>query len=165
MAMSRVHAYIGLGSNLDHPKQQIKDALLELEALPNTQLVATSSLYCSKPMGDLEQPDYINAVAKIATSLSPERLLDELQKIENQHQRSREGERWEPRTLDLDIILYADQKIVTQRLEIPHYGMADREFVLIPLQEIEEDPIIPGQEPLARLIENLPPHELKKLEP
>lgn len=161
--MQAADAYIGLGSNLSDPQQQVATALQELNSIPDTCLVEASSLYVSKPMGPSDQPDYINAVAKISTSLTPQALLKALQDIEQTHQRQRKDERWGPRTLDLDIILFADEQIETKTLQIPHYGVAEREFVLIPLQELQADLIIPGKGAVEGLIEQLPPYKLSKI--
>ena len=162
--MQAVEAYIGLGSNLSDPQAQVYTALGELNAITETQLLKASSLYSSKPMGPSDQPDYVNAVAKLSTCLSPERLLRELQKIEQLHRRQRKDQRWGPRTLDLDIILYSDVQMDTETLQIPHYGVAEREFVLIPLQELQADLIIPGKGSVEELIEQLPDYELIKLD-
>ena len=163
--MQEVDAYIGLGSNLQEPQLQIKNALQELREIPNTHVLESSSLYKSKPMGPVDQPNFINAVAKISTFLNPEELLTALQNIEKHHQRERVSlERWGPRTLDLDIILYGNQQIHTNKLQIPHSGMTKREFVLIPLQELEADLIIPGKGALGKLIEQLPHYQLTKIE-
>ncbi len=161
--MQAVEAYIGLGSNLSGPQGQVSSAIQELNSILETQLLKASSLYESKPMGPSDQPNYINAVAKIATGLSPEGLLTELQGIEASHQRQRKGQRWGPRTLDLDIILFGDQQMETKSLQIPHYGVAEREFVLIPLQELQADLIIPGKGAVEELIAQLPAYELLKL--
>jgi 2-amino-4-hydroxy-6-hydroxymethyldihydropteridine diphosphokinase len=161
--MQAVDVYIGLGSNLSDPQQQVTRALQELGEILDTQLLAASSLYVSKPMGPSDQPDYINAVAKISTSLKPEALLKALQNIEQKHERQRKGERWGPRTLDLDIILYADEQVETKMLQIPHYGIAEREFVLIPLQELQADLMIPGKGSLESLIAQLPAYSLSKI--
>ncbi len=162
--MQEVNAYIGLGSNLQDPQSQITNALNELQEIPNTHVLVSSSLYVSEPMGPANQPDFINAVAKISTSLSPEELLIALQNIEQLHQRARSTERWGPRTLDLDILLYGDVQINTRKPQVPHSGIAERVFVLIPLQEIEADLIIPGKGTLRELIEQLPNFQLKKIE-
>lgn len=162
--MQAVDAYIGLGSNLSDPHAQVSTALLELNAIVDTHLLEASSLYSSKPMGPSEQPDYVNAVAKVSTCLDPERLLSELQKIEQMHRRQRKDQHWGPRTLDLDIILYSDVQMDTEMLQIPHYGAAEREFVLIPLQELQEDLIIPGKGAVEELIKQLPVYELIKLD-
>ena len=161
--MSNIEAYIGLGSNLSDPQAQVTQALQELDSIADTKLVKHSSLYISKPMGPTDQPNYINAVAKIVTRLSPEDLLTALQNIEQNHQRQRKNQRWGPRTLDLDIILFGDLQMNSKKLEIPHYGVAEREFVLIPLQELQADLIIPGRGAVAELIEQLPPYSLQKL--
>ena len=147
--MQAVDAYIGLGSNLSDPQAQVSTALIELDALQDTQLLKASSLYVSKPMGPSDQPDYVNAVAKISTMLAPKVLLAELQVIEQIHRRKRKDERWGPRTLDLDIILFGDLQMDSKLLQIPHYGVAEREFVLIPLQELQADLIIPGKGPVS----------------
>ncbi len=161
--MQSVEAYIGLGSNLQDPKQQVTSALLELDEIKQTTVLCTSSLYISKPMGPADQDDYVNAIAKISTCLPPEDLLQELHRIEAHHQRERKDERWGPRTLDLDIILYGEQQINSKVLQIPHRGMAEREFVLIPLQEVDANLIIPGKGPLSNLIAQLPTYDLVKI--
>ena len=162
--MQTVFAYIGLGSNLYNPKLQIVKAIEELHRLSNSNVIEWSSLYASKPMGPKDQPDFINAVVKISTALPPEELLLALHKIEDSHDRKRDEDRWGPRTLDLDILLYGEQCIDSENLQIPHSGIADREFVLIPLQEIETDLIIPGKGELSDLVNQIPPHELIKIE-
>ena len=162
--MQEVDAYIGLGSNLQDPQSQITRALNELQELPKTHVLVSSSLYISEPMGPAKQADFVNAVVKISTSLSPEELLIALQNIEQLHKRARSTERWGPRTLDLDILLYGDVQMNTKKLQIPHSGIAEREFVLIPLQEIEADLIIPGKGALIELIEQLPNFQLTKIE-
>ncbi len=162
--MSFIDAYIGLGSNLADPQAQVRTALAELDEISNTNLVKASSLYVSKPMGPSDQPDYINAVAKISTQLSPEELLTALQEIEQDHQRKRKQERWGPRTLDLDIIMYGEQQMDTKKLQIPHYGVAVREFVLVPLQELQADLYIPGKGAVADLIDKLPSYILERIE-
>lgn len=140
-------AYIGLGSNLEAPAEQIKTALIDLQSLPATQLLKTSSLYASPPMGPQDQPDYINAVALLDTSLAAHELLDALQAIEQQHGRQRKRH-WGERTLDLDILLYGQQMIEDERLSVPHPGLAQRAFVVYPLLEIAGDMPIPGQDTL-----------------
>lgn len=138
-----ISAYIGLGSNLDHPEAQVQRALDELGAIPETRLGRVSSLYASPPMGPRNQPDYVNAVAELRTALPALALLDALQGIENAHHRVR-GERWGPRTLDLDLLLYGHEVIDLERLKVPHPGIARRPFVLQPLAEIDRDLWVPG---------------------
>ncbi len=134
-------AYIGLGSNLQQPLLQIQQALNELAALPDTGLLGTSPFYLSQAVGP-EQPDFINAVALLDTQLAPIVLLDELQKIEQIHQRKREIH-WGPRTLDLDILLYDQQQVDLPRLQIPHPFLTQRAFVLLPLLDLDKDLSLP----------------------
>jgi 2-amino-4-hydroxy-6-hydroxymethyldihydropteridine diphosphokinase len=136
-------AFIGLGSNLEEPVSQLQRAFVDLGQLPGTRLVARSSLYRSAPIGLLDQPDFVNAVAKIATSLAPQALLQSLLHIEHQHGRERTF-RNAPRTLDLDVLLYDDLQLHEHGLTIPHPQMHLRAFVLQPLLEIAPDAGIPG---------------------
>lgn len=148
-----IRSYIALGSNLEDPVQQVRQAIQELRQLPSSQFVTASSLYRSAPMGPSDQPDYINAVVAVDTELSPHALLDALQMIEQTHGRQRGPERWGPRTLDLDVLLYGEQYIDDERLTVPHRGIAERAFVLYPLQEIVADDFtIPGHGELRELI-------------
>jgi 2-amino-4-hydroxy-6-hydroxymethyldihydropteridine diphosphokinase len=146
--------YIGLGSNLDNPVTQINTALDELGRIPNTKLLVKSSLYKSSPSGPQDQPDFINAVAKLDTILSAIKLLETLQDIEHQHGRQR-TRHWGPRTLDLDILLYGKQKMCTERLTIPHPEIGVRHFVLYPLMEIDDDIEIPDLGNVSELIVKL----------
>lgn len=147
-----VRAYIGLGSNLSSPQRQVTRAIAELAQLPESRLCAVSSLYRSLPMGPSDQPDYINAVAAIETRLQPLELLDALQEVENSHRRQRGAQRWGPRTLDLDLLLFGSQQIEVERLTVPHYGMHERSFVLCPLAEIAPTIEVSGKGALATLI-------------
>lgn len=147
----RVRAFIGLGSNLARPAAQVRGALRALAALPDSTLAGASSLYRTPPMGPPGQPDYVNAVAALDTTLEAEPLLDALQAIEQAHGRVRAGEHWGPRTLDLDLLLYGAAVIRSARLSVPHPGIAERIFVLEPLHEIAPDLIVPGMGPVARL--------------
>ena len=156
-------AYIGLGSNLNEPEQQLLRAFEELDALPETQLLVRSSLYRNPPMGPAEQPDYINAVAKLETGLKPEDLLIAMQQIEQAHDRRREVH-WGPRSLDLDLLLYDQVQINSDTLTVPHPGLIDRNFVLYPLAELDTELNIPGVKPLAVLLESCPAEGLVKLE-
>ena len=142
-------AYIGLGSNIDVPETQINTALVNIQAHEQISIQQCSHLYASAPMGPKNQPDYINAVCKITTSLTPIELLDVLQNIEHEHERKRVGERWGPRTLDLDILLFNNLTMDNDRLTLPHYGMAQREFVMVPLFEIEPDMIMNNGKSIA----------------
>ena len=150
-----VHAYVGLGSNLENPIQQVSDALIELNEIPQTRLLKQSQLYRSDPVDPPGQPDYINAVALLETALEPLDLLDALQSIENAHQRRR-IQHWGPRTLDLDLLLYADQQIDLERLQVPHPHKTEREFVLYPLAEIAPEIELPNGIPLQQLLTKCP---------
>lgn len=154
MSRSSVIAYIGLGSNLQSPIEQVRSAFAELDLLPQSRLLRVSSLYRSVAMraeGDDEaQPDYINAVALIETALAPHELLRQLQRLEQLHRRVRERH-WGPRTLDLDLLLYGDECIDTPDLAVPHPGLCQRNFVLIPLCEIAPDLRLPDSRALADL--------------
>lgn len=154
-------AYIALGSNLHTPLEQLKRALNALAQLPQTQLMAVSSFYRSKPLGPQDQPDYLNAAVEISTALSPLALLDELQRIENEQGRIR-LRRWGERTLDLDILLYGDEIIQTERLTVPHYDMHNREFVIVPLAEIAPNLILPNGQKLAELADRFTVHQMEK---
>jgi len=149
--MSVVTAYIGVGANLCDPKAQVMRAFEAMAALPDSQLLRASSLYQSKPMGPQDQPDYINAVVALRTALPPLELLDALQQIEQQQGRERKRH-WGERTLDLDILLYGEQVISHPRLIVPHYGMQQREFVLLPLAEIAASLILPCGTPLVEFV-------------
>lgn len=158
-----MRAYIGLGSNLADPVEQVKTAISNLQSLPDSQLVAWSSLYASPPMGPQDQPDYINAVAAIETTLTAHQLLDALQAIEQQQGRIR-NRHWGERTLDLDVLLYGQNEIDDARLQIPHPGIALRAFVLYPLAEIAPDLKIPIAGKIEQLLQHCPRGGLRKLE-
>lgn len=153
--------YIGIGSNLGEPIAQAKQAIAALSQIDKTQLTNVSSLYGSKPMGPSDQPDYVNAVAKLETQLTPIELLDALQHIELHQERVRKDERWGPRTLDLDILLIDDSTIDHPRLTVPHYGMREREFVLYPLFEISPDLTLSDGVALTQLIQACPRNGLE----
>lgn len=146
-------AYIGLGSNIESPAEQVRVALDELAMLPLSRLVAASSLYASHPVGPQDQPDFINAVAALETRLSPLALLDQLQALEQQHRRRRQRH-WGPRTLDLDLLLYANEHIDSPRLRVPHPQMSARAFVLLPLAEIAPSLYL-LQQPLSAWLERV----------
>lgn len=157
-----IRTYIAIGSNLVEPVQQARAAIRALAALPDSCLVAVSGLYRSKPMGPQDQPDYINAVAALDTRLTPLALLDATQQIELQQGRVRKAERWGPRTLDLDILLYGDQQIDHPNLIIPHYGMRTREFVLYPLVEIAPALVLPDGSTLQHWVSQVARNNLER---
>jgi 2-amino-4-hydroxy-6-hydroxymethyldihydropteridine diphosphokinase len=137
-------AYVGIGSNLEDPVRQVREALAELDRLPHTRVVKQSSLYRSVPVGHAAQPDFINAVAQVETGLPAERLLAELQAIEARHGRQRSLPN-APRTLDLDVLLYGELVLDSPGLKTPHPRMHQRAFVLQPLVEISPRATIPGR--------------------
>jgi 2-amino-4-hydroxy-6-hydroxymethyldihydropteridine diphosphokinase len=139
-----VRAVVALGSNLDDPEAHVRRAFADLALLPQTSVVARSSLHRTKPVGYSNQPDFINACALVETGLSPRELLDELLAIEKRHGRVREIPNG-PRTLDLDIILYGDAIIDEPGLTIPHPRAHERSFVLEPLREVWPDSVIPSR--------------------
>ena len=157
--------YIGLGANLVEPVAQLQAAVTALGQLPETELVQVSRFYSSKPMGPQDQPDYVNAVAALNTRLTPLALLHALQQIELAQGRQRKAERWGPRTLDLDILLFGMQQIDHPELTVPHYGMRVREFVLYPLAELAPDLILPDGVALNSLLQQVPLNGLAPLQP
>ncbi|RLA44511.1 MAG: 2-amino-4-hydroxy-6-hydroxymethyldihydropteridine diphosphokinase [Gammaproteobacteria bacterium] len=155
-------AYIALGSNLQDPLTQLRSAVSALDKLPGSRVERTSSIYRSTPVGPVTQPDYLNAVLLLTTVLSPLRLLDALQQIEQEQGRVR-GVRWGPRTLDLDILLYNDQHIDSPRLAIPHPALQQRNFVLYPLFEISDaNLVLPDGAVLDTLVAACPRDDLEK---
>ena len=154
--------YIGLGSNLENPAQQITKALEAIQEIPNTQLIKHSSLYCGKPVGPQDQPDFTNAVAELSTTLSPLALLSQLQKIENEHGRVRERH-WGPRTLDLDLLLYGEDTIDHPQLIVPHREMLRRSFVLYPLFEISPELVLPNKMDLQSALDKCPLDGLQRI--
>lgn len=137
-------AWIGLGANLDHPPQQVLAAVAALAAQLDIKVTAVSSLYRSAPMGPADQPDYCNAVAQIDTELSPEALMERLLALERAAGRVRDHDRWGPRRLDLDLLSFAEVTRDTQYLRLPHPGIAQRAFVLVPWAEIAPEAVVPG---------------------
>lgn len=151
--MTRV--YIALGSNLASPLTQVNAAIAALGAIPESRIVAVSSFYRTPPLGPQDQPDYLNAAVALETTLAPEALLDHTQRIELNQGRVRKAERWGPRTLDLDIMLFGDESIATPRLTVPHYDMKNRGFMLWPLVEIAPALRFPDGETLASVLDHL----------
>ncbi|WP_122550735.1 2-amino-4-hydroxy-6-hydroxymethyldihydropteridine diphosphokinase [Pseudomonas viridiflava] len=153
--------YIGLGSNLADPAEQLRSALKALEQLPDSQLAGVSSFYVSDSLLP-GQPRFTNAVAALDTSLAPLVLLDALQSIELDQGRERH-ERWGPRTLDLDILLFGNHLIDEPRLKVPHYHMQERPFVLYPLAELAPGLILADGRELSQLLSNCPFVGLERL--
>ncbi|MBL4608662.1 MAG: 2-amino-4-hydroxy-6-hydroxymethyldihydropteridine diphosphokinase [Pseudomonadales bacterium] len=170
----RAEAYIGLGANLDKPLQQLESALEQLKKIPEISLQGCSSFYRSAALGPKDQNDYINAVGYLRTSLSPLELLHQCQHIENQHGRVRSGERWGPRVLDLDILLYRPFSTEatspapwlvrnSPELSLPHPEIQNRSFVVLPLLELNPHLEIEIGIPLSHLRQELSNQTLQKL--
>lgn len=162
--MRRHLAWIGLGSNLDAPRRHVETALEELDRLPLCRRLHHSRLYRSRPVGPADQPDFINAVALVATRLSPLALLDQLQALEQRHGRVR-ARRWGPRTLDLDLLLFDDRQLSTPRLTLPHPEMVRRAFVLVPLAELAPGMRLPDGRRVDALAETLDRRDLRQVLP
>ena len=154
--------YIGLGSNLKGPKEQIEKSLRALSEAKETILLSVSSFYQSKPLLDIPGPNYLNVVCKIETDLRALDLLNFCQEIEDNQRRVRRV-KWGSRTIDLDMLLYGDQILATKKLTIPHQEMINRAFVLLPLFEIEPGLKLPLLGPLKDLLERIEPSDVEKL--
>ncbi len=139
-----VHACIGLGANLGDPAAALREAFEALARLPATRLLAASRLYRTPAWGRTDQPDYVNAAALLETALDPQALLAALLDIERRAGRVRDGDRWGPRTLDLDLLLYDDRVIDLPGLRVPHPHLHERAFALVPLAEIAAAEPFPG---------------------
>lgn len=147
--------WLAIGSNLASPLQQVNAALEALKQIPDTRIITVSAFYRTPPLGPQDQPDYLNAAVALETALEPEALLDHTQHIELQQGRVRKDERWGPRTLDLDIMLFGARVINTPRLTVPHYDMKNRGFMLWPLYEIAPDLVFPDGETLQAVLQRL----------
>jgi len=147
--------YIALGSNLASPLEQVQAAIRALGDIPHSRVVNVSSFYRTPPLGPQDQPDYLNAAVALETTLAPDALLDHTQRIELQQGRVRKAERWGPRTLDLDIMLFGDEVINSPRLTVPHYDMKNRGFMLWPLFEVAPDLTFPDGASLQAVLQNL----------
>lgn len=158
-----MQVFIGLGSNLENPKQQVASAIHDLNLIPNSRVVAASSFYSSPPMGPQDQPDYINAVVEMDTTLTAHLLLDQLQQIEQKHGRVRKRH-WGERTLDLDILVYGTESLDDARLQVPHPGLTQRAFVVYPLAEIAPQLVVPNMGTMAEIMANCPRDGLQQLE-
>lgn len=165
MSIKFTTAYIGLGGNFTNSLELLGSAHKAIDAVQGIRVLAFSSFYRSKPLGLADQPDYVNAVMSVETTLTPNELLQALQQIELAHGRVRTGMRWGPRSLDLDILLYGLEQIAEESLTIPHLGIAEREFVLYPLAEIAPANLeIPGKGLLNELIQACPRRGLEVIE-
>ena len=155
-------AFVALGANLGQPAEQLRSALREIHAIAGCQVTATSPFYRSVAVGPGEQPDYVNAVTQLETTLDAEALLAELQRIETEHGRTREVH-WGARTLDLDILLFGDTRSSRAQLTLPHPRMRERNFVLYPLYDLQADLVLPCGTPLESLLASCPDTGLQRL--
>jgi len=158
-----MNAWLGLGSNLQQPVEQLKLALLKLASLSRMQILSTSSFYRTPPWGDEQQDDFINAVVKIETSLDPMALLRDTQSIENAMGRQRGDRRWGPRVIDIDLLLYGDLEYQSDALVLPHPRMHERAFVLVPLSELDQSLMIPNQDVVEKLMLQVDCSDIKRL--
>lgn len=159
MTKSINNVYIGLGSNLNKPVKQIEAALNTLAKLSACELIRHSSLYCSKPVGPQDQPDFVNAVALLRTTLSPQELLKALQLIESEQGRIK-TRHWGERTIDLDILLFDNQAVDSSDLTVPHKEIGNRDFVLKPLLELDPELALPNGTSLKSLLQSCPDNQL-----
>ncbi|MFO8141115.1 MAG: 2-amino-4-hydroxy-6-hydroxymethyldihydropteridine diphosphokinase [Marinobacter sp.] len=157
-----VVAYVGLGSNLENPAAQLARAVAELASLPDTTLQAQSPFYASHPVGPQDQPDFVNGAVELTTGLSAHQLLDHLQAIEQSHGRQR-LQHWGPRTLDLDLLMYGRERICDARLTVPHAQLADRDFVLQPLLDLNPELTLPDGRRIQSLRSRCPDNQLRLL--
>ena len=158
-------AYVGLGGNLDDPERQVLLGLDRLGSLPGSLLVSRSALYVSAPMGPIAQPDFVNAVAGLLTRLSPREMLAELKSLEAALGREPVGERWGPRRIDFDLLVHGTSRLREDGLEVPHPGIAERAFVLVPLAEIAPELEVPGVGRVRALLEKLGRGDVARVRP
>lgn len=142
-------AFVGLGSNLCEPAAQVEHAIAELQRLPVSTVTSRSSLYRTAPWGGIDQPDFVNAVVQLETALPANALMQELLAIERRLGRRRDVERYGPRVIDLDLLLYDADVLDEPQLRVPHPRLHERAFVLVPLAEIAPDALIPGRGSVA----------------
>jgi 2-amino-4-hydroxy-6-hydroxymethyldihydropteridine diphosphokinase len=159
-----VRAFIGLGGNLGDAAATLRRAFDDLELVPASRLVARSPLYANPPLGPVAQGEFVNAVALLETGLAPRALLGELRRIEAAHGRTRDGTRWGPRTLDLDLLLHGDAVLDDPDLHLPHRGLPTRNFVLYPLADLDPALTVPGAGPLRELLARCPADGLRRLD-
>ncbi len=155
--------FIALGSNLENPKEQVKNGILSIKKINGIKILSESNLYETPPVGILDQPNFVNAVIKIHSDLNPYKLLDKLLKIEHIAGRIRVGKNG-PRILDLDILLFNDLILNGKNLTIPHPRMHERLFVLMPLKDIDENIVIPNHGAIKHIINKLAPENINRIE-
>ncbi len=156
-------AWLGLGSNLQQPVEQLQHALKRLAESDDIEVLMASSLYQTPPWGDAQQADFVNAVVQIETGLSPLALLHVLQSVEDEMGRRRNDRRWGPRIIDIDLLLYNDYVFHSEELDLPHPRMHERAFVLLPLSELESTLEIPGHGTIGELLTQLDCSGIRRL--
>ena len=156
MSAARGGVYIGLGANLGEPAGQLRRALARLAADGAIRVLRTSAFYRTTPWGRADQPEFLNAVAELATALEPGALVDALLATERALGRERDGERWGPRLIDLDLLLYGEREVAQPGCRVPHPRLAERAFVLVPLAELAADARVPGHGTVAQCLQRLP---------
>jgi len=156
-------AYVGVGSNLSDPAAQVRRALAALAELPGTVLIASSPSYRTKPLGEVVQPAFVNAVAGLLTRRTPEELLADLRALERRLGREPPRERWGPRVIDLDLLVVGRETRATDSLSLPHPGIAERDFVLYPLADVAPDLDVPGLGRVADLRARVANRGIEKL--
>ena len=159
-----VPAYVALGSNLDDPARQVRRALEALGTLPDTLVVARSSLYRTAPMGPVPQPDFVNAVAGLLTRLDARSLLRRLKSLETQLGRAVPVQRWGPRLIDLDLLVHGTERVAEEGITVPHPGVAERAFVLVPLAEISAGLVVPGMGRVSALVQKMDTTGMERLD-
>ena len=160
-----VPAYVALGSNLDDPVQQVARAFDALAGLPQSRLVLCSPAYRSRPLGPVEQPDFVNAVAGLLTRLDPEQMLRHLKGVEERLGRAKPVVRWGPRRIDLDLLVHGDSRRDGPGLHLPHPGIAGRAFVLAPLADIAPQLMVPGLGRVSGLLRRVDAGALQRIAP
>jgi 2-amino-4-hydroxy-6-hydroxymethyldihydropteridine diphosphokinase len=148
-------AYVGLGGNLGDRTAMMRAALDQLAAEPGVEMIAVSTVRETEPVGFVDQPRFLNAAAAVETELPARELLERLLAIEGRLGRTREGRRFGPRTIDLDLLLYGDEMIDEPGLTVPHPRLHERPFVLEPLAELDPGLVVPGQGSLAEILSGL----------
>ncbi len=156
-------AYVGVGSNLNEPRAQVRSAVERLAQLPVTRVVLTSRLYASRPFGPVEQPDFVNAVVGLLTRLEAPALFAHLRAMEAAMGRPEKRQRWGPRVIDLDLLSYGFEQRQEASLTLPHPGIVERNFVLYPLAEIAPDLDLPGLGRVAELAARVTSEGLRPL--
>ena len=159
-----VPAYVALGSNLDQPHLQVTRAFEALTSLPETRLMLRSSCYRSRPFGPVEQPDFVNAAGALLTRLDAHALLRELKALEIRLGRAAPVVRWGPRLIDLDLLVHGHTRVSDETLTLPHPGIAERDFVLVPLAEICPTLDVPGVGTVSHLLHALGPITLERID-